>query len=187
METFNNAYIYRLDIKMIPSILMVRIFVASFLIIGALFLSPSFAFAQANNASTSAFVTEVDRVANLRDRILERIILFFKFNPESSIEYQSQLVEKRLAEVKYVVDSGDWDPIEDVSSRYSSYLGRLTKFVLDHKMVSKKDDLIKMYSNHEAILEEILKNFESNSGFWLLIQHDINANKLYQQQIRDLN
>lgn len=165
---------------------MFRIFIAIFVIIGALLLPSGVAFAQVNNSSASAQVMQVEQVANLRDRILERITLFFKFNPSSNEEYQSQLVEKRLAEVKYVVDSNNWDPIEETSSRYSSYLGRLTKFVIDHKMTNKKDDLLKMYKRHEQVLEQLVKNFEYNSGFWLLLQHDINANKIYQQQIQDL-
>lgn len=165
---------------------MLKFFFVSLIILSLLVLPINPAYTQENNSSASAQVIQVDHVANLRDRVLERIILFFKFNPNSSEEYQSQLAEKRLAELKYVVDSDNWDPIEETSSRYSSYLGRLTKFVLDHRMLNKKDDLLKMYKRHEQVLDQLVKNFEYESGFWLLLQHDINANKIYQQQIQDL-
>lgn len=166
--------------------IMLKFFFVSLIILSLLVLPINPAYTQENNSSASAQVIQVDHVANLRDRVLERIILFFKFNPNSSEEYQSQLAEKRLAELKYVVDSDNWDPIEETSSRYSSYLGRLTKFVLDHRMLNKKDDLLKMYKRHEQVLDQLVKNFEYESGFWLLLQHDINANKIYQQQIQDL-
>ena len=91
-----------------------------------------------------------------------------------------------MAELQYVVSSDNWDPIEETSSRYSTYLGRLTQYAVSHRMVSKKDELLKMYSLHEQILEDLLKNFEYNSGFWLLISHDINANRIYQNQIKEL-
>lgn len=166
---------------------MTRILV-SFLVIVSflLFYSPIFVNAQTNNASSSAQIIQVDHVANLRDRIIERITLFFKFDANSSEEYQSELTEKRLAELKFVISNNNWDPVEEMSSRYSTYLGRLTKFVLDHKMINKKDELLKKYKIEEQVLEQLVKNTEYNSAYWLLLQHDINANKIYQQQLQDL-
>ncbi|MDO8619156.1 MAG: DUF5667 domain-containing protein [Candidatus Daviesbacteria bacterium] len=164
---------------------MIKTLTAFLIAVVLFFPSVNPAFAQMNTSSTSAQVMRVDHVANLRDRILERITLFFKFSSDSSEQYQQELVEKRLAELKYIVDNNKGDQIEDMTSRYSTYLGRMTEYVISHKMINKKDELIQLYNRHIQVLEDLIKNFEVNSGLWMLMEHDINANKIYQQQMKD--
>lgn len=134
----------------------------------------------------AALVRPVDHIANIRERLQERINLFFKFFPESKYKYQKELTERRLGELVYVIEKRKGDFIEETSSRYSTYLGRLTELVVSSKQSDKKTELFKMFENHNKALNELIKNFEANSGFWLLIQHDINSIKLYKDQIKKL-
>lgn len=153
-----------------------------------LLLSPtSLAFAQVNNSSASGQIIEVNGVANLRDRLWERITLFFKFSNNDKADYEQYLAEKRFAELKYVFDNGKGDMIEETSSRYSSYLGRLTDLIIRNKMVDKKEGVLEMLASHLPVLEELLSKQEYESGFWLLLQHDINYLKLYTDQIKNVN
>lgn len=128
---------------------------------------------------------EVDHVANIVEKFKEKMTSFFKFSKEDKFNYQKFLLEKRLAELKYVVDSKEWQPIEETSSRYATYLGNFTGFVVNNKLSNKKEEVLNMYNRHQKILEEFGRNFEFESGFWLLLQHDINSTKIFSSQIND--
>lgn len=139
-----------------------------------------------SQATVSALVKKIDHIANIRERIQERINLFFKFSNDAKADYQKELAEKRLAEVFYVVESEKGDFIEETTSRYSTYLGRLTETLVKNKLASKKDDTLKMLDEHKMVLNELVKYFESNSGFWLLIMHNINSIDIYKSQLEKL-
>ena len=128
---------------------------------------------------------EVDHVANVFEKLKERVTLFFKFSQDEKFDYQQYLAEKRLAELKYViVDSKEGNLIEETSSRYSTFLGKFTEFAVENKMTGKKEEMLKIYGEHQKILEA-LNNFEYESGFWMLMMHDINSTKIYSTQIKD--
>lgn len=128
---------------------------------------------------------EVNHVANILEKFQERVTLFLKFSNEDKASHKQYLVEKRLAELKYVVDTKKWDLIEETSSRYATYLGNFTNFTVENNLKEKKGDLVILFANHSKILEELQKNFEFESGFWLLLQHDINSTKIFTTQVTD--
>ncbi|MFH1407550.1 MAG: DUF5667 domain-containing protein [Patescibacteria group bacterium] len=166
---------------------MIKSFLTALIIAILLLSSISSVVAQSNDSSVSGQIMKVNKVTNLRDRLRERITLFFKFSNSGKVDYQQYLVQKRFAELKYVIENGRGDLIEDTSSRYSTYLGRLTNLIVKNKMVDKKGETIKMFESHLPILEDLSSDQEYNSGFWLLLQHDINYLKLYADQIENVN
>lgn len=150
----------------------------------------NFAYAQDNSSPRS--IAEVKNIANFRDRLVERITLFFKFSPVDKIDYQQQLAEKRLAELKYLIDNNEGDLVEDSSLRYSAYIGRLTEEILKNKQsfstkeTNKKVEILTMFETHSMILNELIQKMEANSGFWLLLKHNINYVQIYSDQIKNL-
>lgn len=127
----------------------------------------------------------VDHVATVLEKFKEKITLFFKFSKEEKFNYNQYLVEKRLAELKYVVDSKKGDLVEETSSRYTTYLGNFTDFAVKNSFSNKKDELLIMYKSQKTVLEELQKNFEFESGFWLLLQHGINSTNIFSTQVTE--
>lgn len=127
---------------------------------------------------------KVDHVANVMDRLKEKITLFFKFSITDKILYQQQLVEKRLAELKYVINDGQGDMIEEVSSRYAAYVGKFSEEVISKGTAADREKILTMYSSHSVMLETLRDHFPANSGFWLLLQHDINTIQIYTEKIK---
>lgn len=127
---------------------------------------------------------EVDHVANVVEKFKEKVTLIFKFSKEDKFNYQKFLLEKRLAELKYIVDGKEWDPVEETSSRYATYLGKFTEFVAKNNLKDKKEEILGMYGRHKKVLEELQKNFEFESGWWLLLQHDINSTEIFSTQLK---
>lgn len=133
-------------------------------------------------SSDSASI-KVDHVANVLDRLKEKITLLFKFSNEEKVNYMQELTNKRLGELVYIMTTGEGDLIEELSSRYATYISRLSTFVEEKKIDNDKINLLKTYETHLNILNNIQQNFEFESGWWILLQHDINTVKMSQEKL----
>lgn len=129
-------------------------------------------------------IVSVNKITNIGERLAEKINLFSKFSVYRKEAYMHYLVEKRFGDIIYVIDNGHGDLIEEATSRYSTYAGYLTEFIIKNDLVDQKDKTLNMFDSHSKILEKYLLEQNYNSGFWLLIQHDINYLKIYSSQIR---
>lgn len=125
----------------------------------------------------------VDHIATTPEKILEKVNLFFRFSKEAKVDYYDYLLEKRLAELSYAVKSNNNDLIEPTASRYSTYIGVMTQYMISSNVASKKDQIISTYARHEKILLELQSKFEHDSGWWLAIQNDINSTKDFSTKL----
>lgn len=160
------------------------------IIISILFLSYSLSSAKANldlnfDSATLSGIEKVNNISNIRDRLFERINVFLKFSSTEKAQYQKVLSEKRLAELVYVVNNEDWNFIEDVSSRYASYQGRLTDTIISNKLIDQKDDLLGMLNEHQKVLNLLLSKMDSDKSFWMLVKHDFNTNEILMKNVQD--
>jgi len=146
---------------------------------------PQLTLADVNSESTPSVKVKVEKMSNIIDRFKEKITLFFKFNSDEKLDYQQQLVEQRLGELDYVIRTGQGDFIEEVSSRYAAYVGRLSESLLSSNNNVKKEQVLEMFKTHPKILAKMRDNFPANSGFWLLLQHDINTVQIYSDKIQN--
>lgn len=160
-----------------------RIFLPAILF--AIFAFPLNVEVQAVESSASSSV-KVDKVSNVLDRFGERIQGWFKFSAEDKANYQMGLIEKRLAELQYVIDDGQGDLIEEVSSRYATYVGKFADDLISKKLSAENTKYLVMFESHLKILPELRDHFPSNSGWWLLLQHDINTVQIFSDKIKNL-
>ena len=73
-------------------------------------------------------------------RLREKITLaVLSRNPSRKADFYSQLLDRRLAELKQVVDEKDIANIETTSQRYSATMGELVNLI-------KQDNLVEMYA-----------------------------------------
>lgn len=153
-----------------------------------IFLTPKLVGAEGTNFldSTPSANIKVESAANVIDRLKERIILFLKFSQKDKVKFYNDLIEKRLAELEYIVESGQGDRIEETSSRYSTYLGKYSEFIMSNNIKDKKEELLKMYERHLKVLDRLERNFEFGTGLWRLIEYDIDTVKIFSQKIKNL-
>lgn len=161
-----------------------RKIILTFLLSVFLFI-PQMAMAETVVESTPSVKVKVEKVSNVMDRFKEKITLFFKFRSEDKLSFQQQLVEQRLGELDYVIKSGQGDFIEEVSSRYSAYVGRYGEAILSSNNITQKEQALEMFKNHPQILALMRDNFPANSSFWMLLQHDINTIQIYTDKIKN--
>ena len=116
-------------------------------------------------------------------RLGEKIFEKFQFTSESKEKYYEELVKKRMAELKYVVDKDLLDQIEKSSQRLSYQIGILTDYVTSQKMDNKKGKIIEMYNQYKILLEQLRDQYPANTSFWMLVQHVINSIDINLQKL----
>lgn len=163
---------------------MFKLLVIMLLTFGFLLIYPGKTSAVSDTSDSG--IVKVNHVAGFFEKINEKITLFFKFDKENKTDFYQKLLEKRLAELEFVIKNGQGDLIEETSSRYSAYLGTTADFIFTNKLTSKKDALLKMFDNHTKIIETLQSHFEFESGWWLLLQHNINSINIFRDKIKNL-
>ncbi len=138
------------------------------------------------SAVALANTAKVNHVAGTFEKIREKINLIFIFDKAAKANYQQELTEKRLQEMEYIMEANKIDLLEPTASRYTTYAGNLVNFAVANKVTAKKDDLIKMFKDHEIRVEELQKKIPLDSGWWLALQHGINVAKQSKERISTL-
>lgn len=116
------------------------------------------------------------------ERIIEKMQVSFYISPDSKADFYKNLLQKRLAELKYIVDHGYLDEVEKSSQRVSYQVGILSDYIKNENLKSKKDSIHKLYQENKVILEMLRDKYQANTSFWMLIQHVINSIDLNSQK-----
>lgn len=148
-----------------------------FLAILALTLPVGKTHACAGDNCTAKLNFEVNHIANIQEKVKEKLTYFFKFNKTAKVEYQEYLTEKRLAELSWTIKSNHIDGVEPTASRYTTYLEKLITLVNTYGLTGEVKKLKETSLRHIDILTDLQSNFKYDSGWWLAIQHTININK----------
>lgn len=116
-------------------------------------------------------------------RLTEKLIVNFYINPESKADFYSNLVQTRLAELKYIVDKDYLDQVERSTQRLSYQVGILTDYSVSKKLDHKRQEIKDLFKKDQAILEQLRDKYPANSSFWMLIQHSFNSIDLNLQKL----
>lgn len=116
-------------------------------------------------------------------RLFEKLIEKLQFTNETKEKYYEDLVQKRLAELKYIVDKDYLDQVEKSTQRVSYQIGILTDYVAGKKLNNKKQSLDDLYKEDKIILEKLRDKYPANSSFWMLVQHVINSIEINLQKL----
>ncbi len=162
---------------------MAKVFLLPLFFLFSFLLAPQLVTADEWAGSASDALLKVEEVVNPIERLKEKITLFFKFSDKDKLSYQKYLVEKRLGELDLVIRRGEGDAVEEQSSRYATYVGRLGDLIASQKNVADKEQIKQMYREHLKILDTLQRNFEFGSGWWRLLENDINTVKIFIDKI----
>lgn len=117
-------------------------------------------------------------------RLREKITLFWlSRDPLRKANYYSELLDKRLAELKQVVDEKDIENIQTVSQRYSATAGELTNLINQKSLGEVKPSVLNKFSQHVFLLESFQKSYVFDTAQWMFIKHDIDYLKIYSSQL----
>lgn len=117
-------------------------------------------------------------------RAWEKVRWYFTFSDQNKVNYHQDLLNKRLSELKYVVDNKLLSEVETSSQRFAYQAGVLADVL--KKMNDKEGNalLLEDFEKYKLVLNKLRDNYPANSSFWMLIQHDINTLKILSEQIK---
>lgn len=141
------------------------------LTLGLFLVSPAFVLAQS--------IPTVTHLPSIADKLFEKVSLLFRFSPSAKYSYYTQLLDKRLGEIAYVVSRNDLDNVEQTTSRYQTYVAVFTDFTTANLLASSHStQLVQLFDAHTKKLAELQTHYPSNTSFSMLIQHDLNSIKI---------
>lgn len=110
------------------------------------------------------------QIKRLWEKISERLLFF----NDSQINYAKKLLAARFSELQYISASKNLDEVQNASERFAYQAGILTDLVQDASP-QEKDKIVNLFEVYKDDLNKIKFYFEMDSGFWILILHDINT------------
>ncbi|TSC88549.1 MAG: Uncharacterized protein G01um10147_45 [Microgenomates group bacterium Gr01-1014_7] len=116
-------------------------------------------------------------------RITEKIKVNLYIDSNSKAGYYKDLVQTRMAELKYIVDKDYLDQVEKSTQRVSYQVGVLTDYVAGKKLNNNRQSLADLYKEDKIILEKLRDKYPANSSFWMLVQHVINSIDINLQKL----
>lgn len=113
-------------------------------------------------------------------RFEEKLFLAVHSTPQQKADYYSLLLDRRLEELIFVVDSKDFSHVWQTASRYSSTAGEATDLIVRYNLEDKAEALQEQLRSHQPKLQELLQHYSlKEDGDWKFIEDDVNYLDLY--------
>ena len=109
-------------------------------------------------------------------RLKEKVVLFFfSASPNKKINFYKNLIDIRLAELKYVVERKDIANFQTVSQRYTATNGEATDLILKKGTEEDREEFIEKFKNHIPILTKLEEPYVPDNSEWRFLQDNINS------------
>lgn len=117
-------------------------------------------------------------------RLKEEVLLrFYSRSKPKKAEYLCNLIDKRLAELKYTVFKDDMAVFEDSNNRYFTSIGKCADYLNENNFSKEKLFVVEKIKLHKPILEEMKNKYEQTTAQWRFIRDNINYIDLYTDQL----
>lgn len=118
-------------------------------------------------------------------RLIEKSTIFLKFTKDSKIDYYHSLINKRAAELKYVVELDLLSEIERATQRFSYQVGILSDYISNTSdLKNRRQSISDFLKSYKGLLENLRDKYPANSSYWMLVQHSINSIDLNLEKLK---
>ncbi|KKR86104.1 MAG: hypothetical protein UU32_C0022G0009 [Candidatus Woesebacteria bacterium GW2011_GWB1_41_10] len=119
-------------------------------------------------------------------RLKEKVVLFFfSASPNKKINFYKNLIDIRLAELKYVVERKDIANFQTVSQRYTATNGEATDLVLEKGTKGDREKLIGKFKSHIPLLTKLEEPYVPDNSEWRFLQDNINSLESYISRLSE--
>lgn len=116
-------------------------------------------------------------------RSQENIILLTKTSPSDKIDYYLFLLDNRLKEIQYIMESGQYELLVSASLRYSTTAGTLTKIAKVNNLSQKTLSIKTKFLEHKKILDPMVTNFPEHTDRWKFLKDAENYLDTYSKEL----
>lgn len=122
----------------------------------------------------------------LQKRLGEKIKLFFlSFSANGKAEFYKELVNRRLAELKYVIEKEDKNNFEIATIRYSTTVGEWTEHILAKNLIDKKRGAVEVMTSHLPVVEKLMTTYDGTTAEWRFVKQDFDYLNIYISKLKD--
>lgn len=155
------------------------------------FSSPRHVLAQANTAPvavdykvTYEQVNPSDGFGYLKKRLLEKFSLFFySYSSQRKSDYYGALANKRLAELKYVIENNRMNDFERATTRYSTTVGMWVEYINKKGLNNGKGLVAQLLSQHIPVVQNLMEKYDPTTAEWRFVKHDVDYLNIYISQL----
>lgn len=120
-------------------------------------------------------------IKRLREKIT---LLIYSFSPSKKCDYYKNLVNTRIAELKYISERKDIANIQKTSERYSATAGNATECLIQNNLDSaKKEELSTLFQSQIPDIEDFQVNFDPSTAEWRFLKYDKDYLQTYISQL----
>jgi len=116
-------------------------------------------------------------------RAQENIILLTKIAPVAKVDYYEYLLNERLGEIQYIMNSHQYALIVSTALRYATTAGKLTEFASKNNLKNKTQEITKEFMEHKKILNTLSQQFPGASDRWKYVVDDENYLDTYVKEL----
>ncbi|TSC90504.1 MAG: Uncharacterized protein G01um10145_176 [Microgenomates group bacterium Gr01-1014_5] len=146
----------------------------------------------ATDASPSAMEVPLEKInpddgfAYLTKRLEEKVKLFlFSLSANSKENFYKELANRRLAELKYVIENDKKGNFEVATIRYSSTVGEWTEFILDEKLDESKGPAVEVLTKHLPVVEKLMTKYDGTTAEWRFVKQDFDYLNIYISKLQN--
>ena len=146
----------------------------------------------AADASPSAMEVPLEKInpdggfSYLTKRLEEKVKLFlFSVSTSSKENFYKELAKRRLAELKYVIESDKKGNFEVATIRYSSTVGEWTEFILDEKLDKSQEPAVEVLTKHLPVVEKLMTKYDGTTAEWRFVKQDFDYINIYISKLQN--
>lgn len=113
-------------------------------------------------------------ISFLISRLFEKVSEKILFLEDSKVNFSKKILNKRFSELVYLAEKKDTEQIQRSSERFAYQAGLLADLIKDQP-IAEKEKVVSLFNSYKDDLNKIKHNYEQDSGYWILMLHDINT------------
>ena len=132
-------------------------------------------------------VNPLDGFEYLLKRLGEKVkLIFLSLSPSQKSAYYRELLARRLAELKFLIEKPEMAYFKTATIRYSTTAGMLTEYVLKNKdLVEERKKVVELLSSHLPVVEKLREVYDYDTAEWRFVKQDADYLQLYLAQLKD--
>lgn len=121
-------------------------------------------------------------------RVQEKIFLSMESDPSIRVNYMSALLDKRLLEIKNLLNNKSYNYLWTSSLRYSTTAGQITDLIGANNLGEKADFIKKQFLEHQKVLNDLYIAYPKNTDNveYKYLEDAINYLKIYLEKLTNL-
>lgn len=111
------------------------------------------------------------------------LLITSPFPVEKEKVYES-LTNKRLSELKYVIEKSDMANFENATIRYATSVGEWVGYINKKQLLSEKQRAADTLTSQIPVINTLMSKYDPTTAEWRFVKHDLDYINIYISQLK---